>query len=76
MYVVATHHSTGASARLMRSGIEWATDHDAAAMWLGVNRNNERAQRFYRKTGFAVTGTRRFRLGQSYEDDLVMVRPI
>lgn len=76
MYVLATHHSTGASARLMRSGISWAHDWGAAALWLGVNRTNERAQRFYRKHGFAVTGTRRFRLGESYEDDFVMVRPI
>jgi ribosomal protein S18 acetylase RimI-like enzyme len=45
-------------------------------MWLGVNRANERAQRFYRKHGFEVTGARRFRLGDSDEDDFVMVRPI
>lgn len=76
MYVLAAYHNTGASARLMRSGIAWAHDCGAAALWLGVNRTNERAQRFYRKHGFATTGTRRFRLGQSYEDDFVMVRPL
>lgn len=76
MYVLASHHRSGASARLMQSGIQWAADSGAAAIWLGVNRNNERAQRFYRKHGFGVTGTRRFLLGGSYEDDFVMVCPI
>jgi GNAT superfamily N-acetyltransferase len=76
MYVLAEHHSGGVAARLMRSGIAWAKDSGAAAVWLGVNRKNERAQRFYRKHGFEVTGARRFALGDSYEDDVVMVRPI
>ena len=57
-------------------GARQAADAGSAALWLGVNRNNERAQRFYRKHGFAVTGTRRFLLGESYEDDFVMVRPV
>lgn len=76
MYVLATHHGGGASARLMKSGIAWARESGAAAVWLGVNRKNERAQRFYRKHGFEVTGARRFPLGDSYEDDVVMVRPV
>lgn len=76
MYVLPSHHSTGASAQLMQSALAWAADAGSAALWLGVNRNNERAQRFYRKHGFAVTGTRRFLLGESYEDDFVMVRPV
>lgn len=76
MYVLATHHRSGASAELMHSAITCAADAGAVAVWLGVNRNNERAQRFYRKHGFTVTGTRQFRLGGSYEDDFVMVRPL
>lgn len=74
MYALPTHHSGGAAAALMRSGITWAADCGAAAVWLGVNRNNERAQRFYRKHGFEVTGHRRFRLGRGTEEDFVMVR--
>lgn len=76
MYVLAGHHGSGAAAQLMQYGITWAADRGAAALWLGVNRNNERAQKFYGKHGFGVTGMRRFRLGESYEDDFVMVRPI
>ncbi|WP_313676183.1 GNAT family N-acetyltransferase [Mycolicibacterium sp.] len=76
MYVLATHHRSGAAAALMQAGLDWATADGAAAVWLGVNRNNQRAQRFYGKHGFAVTGTRTFRLGNGTMDDVVMVRPV
>jgi ribosomal protein S18 acetylase RimI-like enzyme len=76
MYVLAGHHRTGTAAALMRSGIGWAAQCAAVTVWLGVNRTNERAQRFYRKHGFRVTGTRTFRLGSSDEADFVMVRTL
>jgi ribosomal protein S18 acetylase RimI-like enzyme len=76
MYVMPSHHRTGAAAALMGSGINWASQCGAVVVWLGVNRNNERAQRFYRKHGFRVTGTRTFRLGSSDESDFVMVRAL
>jgi len=76
MYVLPDYHRTGAAAALIRSGIDRATDCGAQTLWLGVNQHNQRAQRFYRKHGFEVTGTRRFRLGAALEDDFVMVRPL
>lgn len=76
IYVLPASHGSGASAALMRAGICWAIERGAASVWLGVNQNNERAQRFYRKHGFEITGTRRFQLGRSFEDDFVMVRPL
>lgn len=76
MYVLPDYHRTGASAMLMQAGIGWAQRSGAAALWLGVNRNNERAQRFYRKHGFQVCGTRTFLLGASEESDFVMARPL
>lgn len=76
MYVLATHHRGGAAAALMRSGIAWAAGCGAQAVWLGVNQENLRAQRFYGKHGFAVSGTRSFVLGASREHDFVMVRPV
>ena len=45
-------------------------------MWLGVNQQNQRAQRFYTKHGFAINGTKTFRLGAGIENDYVMVRPL
>lgn len=74
MYVVSIHHGTGTAAALMTAALDWAADGDARCVWLGVNRNNERAQQFYRKCGFAVEGERWFRLGDRAEHDYVMVR--
>jgi ribosomal protein S18 acetylase RimI-like enzyme len=48
----------------------------AACVWLGVNQENQRAQRFYAKSGFTVSGTKTFRLGGHVENDYVMVRPL
>lgn len=76
MYVRTDYHRSGASAALMRAGIAWAEQYGAAAVWLGVNRDNERAQRFYRKHGFQIGGTRTFRLGSSQQADFVMVRAV
>lgn len=74
MYVLPEHHGAGAAAALMYAGLEWASEIKAHAVWLGVNRTNERAQRFYRKQGFAITSTRTFQVGSSLENDFVMVR--
>ena len=45
-------------------------------VWLGVNQENQRAQRFYAKHGFTVSGTKTFRLGAGVEHDYVMVRTL
>jgi ribosomal protein S18 acetylase RimI-like enzyme len=74
MYVLPEHHGTGAAAALMQSAIASASDTGAATIWLGVNQNNARAQRFYGKHGFEITGTRTFQLGSHTESDFVMTR--
>lgn len=76
LYVLPGYHRAGAAAALMNAGVSWASDRGAPAVWLGVNRANLRAQRFYRKNGFEVTGTRTFQLGSRLEDDFVMTRPL
>lgn len=76
MYVMAGHHGTGVAAALMQSGIAWAARTGAESVWLGVNQKNDRAQRFYRKHGFDITGTRAFQLGNRTECDYVMARPL
>jgi RimJ/RimL family protein N-acetyltransferase len=39
-----------------------------------VNEENARANRFYEKNGFAKVGTKRFLVGERYEDDFVRER--
>lgn len=76
IYVLPAAHGTGAAAELMSSSLEWARSSGAAGVWLGVNQQNERAQRFYAKSGFERVGTKRFLVGGVYEDDFVLERPL
>lgn len=75
MYVVPEAHGVGVSAALMSAALRSATEPESACVWLGVNQQNHRAQRFYAKHGFTITGTKTFRLGTDLEHDYVMVRP-
>ncbi|MGE2718519.1 N-acetyltransferase family protein [Mycolicibacterium celeriflavum] len=73
IYVLPDHHGAGVATALMTAAVRKAADLGAAAVWLGVNQQNQRAQRFYAKHGFVVTGTKTFRLGAAVENDFVMV---
>ena len=76
MYVLPDNHGGGVSAALMSEALNRAPGLDAKSVWLGVNQNNQRAQRFYAKHGFTINGTKTFRLGTRIESDYVMVRPV
>ena len=70
----ARHRGGGRCSWRRRSS--WAASVGAAGAWLGVNQQNERAQRFYAKSGFVRVGTKRFLVGGAYEDDYVLERPL
>jgi ribosomal protein S18 acetylase RimI-like enzyme len=70
-YVHPGHHGSGIATTLMAAIVGAARDTGARSVWLGVNNENERANRFYEKHGFAVVGTKHFRLGDRLEDDYV-----
>lgn len=72
IYVLPRAHGTGAAELLMHQALEWARERGAAGVWLGVNQQNQRAQRFYAKNGFERVGTKRFLVGGVLEDDFVM----
>lgn len=74
LYVAADFHGYGVATKLMDAALGVAADWGAPRVWLGVNRHNLRAQRFYAKSGFTVSGTRTFRLGAHLEHDYVMTR--
>lgn len=74
IYVLPRAHGTGAASLLMSRALEWAAGAGASGVWLGVNQQNERAQRFYAKSGFERVGTKRFLVGGAFEDDYVMER--
>ena len=76
IYVLPGHHGSGASAALMAAAVDAARARGSAGVWLGVNQLNERAQRFYAKSGFGKVGTKRFLVGDRYEDDFVFERAL
>ncbi|UFU04607.1 GNAT family N-acetyltransferase [Ruania suaedae] len=75
-YVLPEHHGTPAAVELMSATLQAAGRRGVGAVWLGVNQGNERAQRFYRKHGFARAGVRQFLVGASRESDYVMERTL
>jgi ribosomal protein S18 acetylase RimI-like enzyme len=76
MYVLPDKHGAGVSAALMQAALAHAAAMAARSIWLGVNQQNLRAQRFYAKHDFTINGTKTFHLGDAVENDFVMVRLI
>ncbi|KAF0970811.1 MULTISPECIES: GNAT family N-acetyltransferase [Gordonia] len=79
MYVLPDHHSRpglSPSRGLMNAALDRARDRGSAVVWLGVNQLNERAQKFYTKTGFSRAGVRTFDLGGSVEHDYVFTQKL
>lgn len=75
-YVMPGHHGEGVAGLLMEASLRAAADAGAEGIWLGVNEENARAQRFYGKHGFERVGSKRFLVGDRLEDDWVMERPL
>lgn len=76
IYVLPEYHGGGVSTALMEAAVAIAGQWGARCVWLGVNQANRRAQRFYAKSGFRISGTRMFQLGADLEHDYVMVREL
>ncbi|MVU77505.1 GNAT family N-acetyltransferase [Nocardia sp. ET3-3] len=72
MYVLPGQHGNGVSAALMHAALDSARTGGSVAVWLGVNQQNARAQRFYGKHGFTVAGTKTFTVGSQTHHDYVM----
>jgi len=74
IYVLETSHGHGVAPALLEASVEFARGTGARGMWLGVNQENVRANRFYDKSGFAKVGTKTFVVGGRHEDDFVRER--
>ena len=71
LYVLSSHHGSGLAGKLLALALKHARQNGAASVWLGVNQENRRANRFYEKSGFALVGERFFQVGESLESDVV-----
>ncbi|MFD1715325.1 GNAT family N-acetyltransferase [Amnibacterium flavum] len=70
-YVLPGHHGNGIARALIESSVDIARRNGAVSVWLGVNHLNARANRFYEKNGFERVGTKKFLVGDVWEDDFV-----
>lgn len=70
-YVHPDRHGTGVADELMQAVVDAARTWCSRSVWLGVNIENARANRFYDRHGFSMVGTRHFRVGDRLEDDFV-----
>lgn len=75
-YVLEDFHGQGLAAMLLTETLAVAARIGLEAVWLGVNQANERAQRFYRKSGFERVGERTFTVGFRTEHDYVMAHTL
>lgn len=76
VYVREGFHGAGVARLLMEASVDAARSRGVAGVWLGVNQFNPRANRFYEKSGFAIVGTKKFLVGEKYEDDFVRLREL
>jgi ribosomal protein S18 acetylase RimI-like enzyme len=71
LYVDESVKGAGVAAALMDDAIAWARGRGASALYLSVWEHNERAQRFYRRFGFADHGEWDFMVGETADRDLI-----
>jgi ribosomal protein S18 acetylase RimI-like enzyme len=76
IYVLSKFHDGGHGAGLMAHAVEAARGMGARRLLLGVHGDNDRAIAFYTRQGFTQAGVRKFQVGASLHDDLVLARAL
>jgi ribosomal protein S18 acetylase RimI-like enzyme len=71
IYVDPSLHGRAVGSLLFDDAVTRVRTAGRAAVWLGTNQANQRAQRFYEKSGFVRVGDKRFLLGSHWEDDFI-----
>jgi len=72
IYLLHRVQGTGIGKRLMDEAIACATQDGRSRLLLGVYGGNDQAIAFYERCGFRAIGERRFLVGETYHDDLIM----
>ena len=76
IYVDVDLHGRGVAEALMAASLRIAVEEGHDWIWLGTNKQNVRAIRFYEKAGFGIVGERKFCVADSVETDHVMARRV
>jgi len=76
LYVSSRFHGSGVGARLMEACLTEARQVGYQTIWLGVWKQNVRAQAFYQRWNFSVAGEQVFQLGADRQMDWLMERSL
>lgn len=76
IYVLKKFHGRDIAASLMQKAFNLAIEIDTNTIWLDVMMGNERALRFYTKSGFSRIGHHEFRIGSQVFKYHVMSKPL
>jgi len=76
LYVLSAFQGSGAGARLMEACLTEARQAGYQTLWLGVWKQNVRAQAFYQRWSFSVVGEHVFQLGADQQMDWLMERSL
>jgi ribosomal protein S18 acetylase RimI-like enzyme len=74
IYLLGRYQGSGVGGRLLQTAVEHARGLGTRRLFLGVYAGNERAQAFYRKSGFVPVGRRSFNVGGTLYDDVIFGR--
>lgn len=74
MWVAPSHRGSGVAGALVEAVAGWARGEGAHSLALWVTRGNDRAQRFYARVGFAVTGDVQPLPSDPCKDEIRMLR--
>jgi ribosomal protein S18 acetylase RimI-like enzyme len=72
LYVLPDHHGAGIGARLTDWAAAEARRRDKAELYLTVFTENQRARRFYERSGFEDVGRYAFKVGAQADEDVIM----
>lgn len=72
IYVYEKCQKKRAGKALMDFCIEFCREQNFYWLWLGVNKDNEKAIPFYKNYGFEIFGSKMFKLGNALDEDYLM----
>ena len=72
IYVLHRFHGDKVGWALMKTAIDAARRTGRSRVLVGVYGRNEQAIAFYKRVGFAVVGERKFKVGSTLHDDLIL----
>ena len=76
IYVRNHFKGRGIGKELIKLSIDKAKEKNCSYVWLGVWEKNEAAIAFYKKTGFSVFATHKFKMGDELQSDLLLKKII